>query len=536
MNKVDLPSPAEFGAPEKFDSWRKHQGETLQKAVDSDKRFVGLCLPTGSGKTLIYMMAAKLAGLRTCVLTSTKALQDQLLEDWAEGGLIDVRGQRNYPCKELVYGGRRFREGTQTWQQRCDSGPCHYGYSCDYHPSGCHYFDAVREAKRSKLVVTNYAFWMAIHKYGEGMEPFDLLILDEAHHAEKELCSFLHIDLKEADIESLLGEVAPDTDKQKEWVSWARVQWGKIATELIDLKEAQKIKFDGETAQEIRALKKLQAEILAITDMRGPWIIEKKGKTFTFDPVWPAPYAESCLFQGVKKVLLVSATIRKTTCDILGVPLKELDFIEKPSTFPLTRRPLWQVPCIRVNHRSEEHELIHWTRRIDDIIEGRLDRKGIIHTVSYARRKFLMAHTKYKSIMMTHVTENTPQVVQRFKEAKPPVILVSPSVTTGYDFPFEECRYQIIGKIPFQDNRSLVLQARCKVRKDYGNYLARQTLVQSYGRGMRAEEDLCEVLCVDDNLKWFIHRHKEFAPKWFLDAYQIWDSIVSIPPAPSLDL
>jgi Rad3-related DNA helicase len=536
MGRVDLPSPAEFGAPEKFNSWRKYQCESFQKAVDSEKRFVGLCLPTGSGKTLIYMMAAKLAGLRTCVLTSTKALQDQLLADWADSGLFDVRGQRNYPCKELVFGGRHFKKGTQTWQQGCDSGPCHSGYSCEYQPSGCHYFDAMRKAKASNLVVTNYSYWMAIHKYRDGLEPFDLLICDEAHNAEQELSSFLHIDLKAADIEGLLGTQAPASLDQEEWSKWARFQGMAINTQVENLKAQQSIVFSSETAHEIRELRKLYAELAGIGDMKGDWVIERKGKTVTFDPVWPAPYGESCLFIRTPKVILVSATIRKTTCEILGVPLDDLDFIERPSTFPVVRRPLVQVNAVRVNHQASEEDMIHWVRRIDDIIEGRQDRKGIIHTVSYARRKFLMKHTKFQHIMMTHVTENTPAVVKKFKEAKPPMILVSPSVTTGYDFPFEECRYQIIGKIPFPDNRSLVLQARCKVMKDYSNYLAMQTLVQSYGRGMRAEEDLCEVLCVDDNLKWFIFRHKEFAPKWFLDAYQAWDSLVSVPPAPSLDL
>ncbi len=65
--------------------------------------------------------------------------------------------------------------------------------------------------------------------------------------------------------------------------------------------------------------------------------------------------------------------------------------------------------------------------------------------------------------------------------------------------------------------------------EDYTAYLAMQSLVQAYGRGDRAEDDWCETLCVDDNLKWFIWKYREFAPRWFLDAYRKWDSLTSVP-------
>ena len=48
---MTLPAPVEFGAPDKFSSWRKDQDKAVLSSVDSEKRFIGLCLPTGSGKT-----------------------------------------------------------------------------------------------------------------------------------------------------------------------------------------------------------------------------------------------------------------------------------------------------------------------------------------------------------------------------------------------------------------------------------------------------------------------------------------------------
>ena len=102
---------------------------------------------------------------------------------------------------------------------------------------------------------------------------------------------------------------------------------------------------------------------------------------------------------------------------------------------------------------------------------------------------------------------------------KPPAILVSPSVVTGYDFPYDECRFQIVGKLGFPDTRDPIMKARIKKDPDYSSYLAMQSLVQSSGRGGRATDDWCETFIIDDNAKWFLWKFKHFAPDWFMRAY-----------------
>ncbi len=499
-------------------------------AVDSEKRFIGLCLPTGSGKTLIYMITALLTGARVCALTSTKALQDQLLEDFANSGLVDVRGQGNYPCKELIPGGRFWRSDVDQWRTNCDNGPCHSGYPCSLKVSGCHHFDAHKKALDSRLVSTNYSYWMAVHKYRDGLGKFDLLVLDEAHLAFNELATFLHVDLNKVEIEGLLGSRMLKTDDQKEWSGWAGSYIGVVDNAIEGLREQQKAAFSSEADQEMRALKRVLNKLKAIHSIKGKWVIERVGGKVTFDPVWPAPYAEDNLFLGSSKVMLVSATLRKKTCELLGVDLKDLEFLEQPSTFPVERRPLIHVPAIQVSFKSTDVELRHWVRRIDDLINDRLDRKGIIPTVSFDRRTFLKQHSLYKDIMLANVTSNTGSVIERFKRAAPPRVLVSPSISTGHNFPDDTCRYIIIVKIPFPDNRSKILQARSKEMEDYIPFLAMQSLVQTCGRGDRSKEDWCEILCVDDNILWFIWKYRDFAPKsGFLDAFRKWDSLTSVP-------
>jgi Rad3-related DNA helicase len=119
--------------------------------------------------------------------------------------------------------------------------------------------------------------------------------------------------------------------------------------------------------------------------------------------------------------------------------------------------------------------------------------------------------------MYQHTSRNIAQVVEQFKKAKPPAVLVSPSVTTGYDFPEKECEYIVVGKIPYPDSRGALIKARQKEDSNHTAQLAMEVLVQEAGRGTRSATDRCQVFVVDDTWKWWWPKHSELAPSWFRD-------------------
>jgi Rad3-related DNA helicase len=272
-----------------------------------------------------------------------------------------------------------------------------------------------------------------------------------------------------------------------------------------------------------------------ISRMQGRWVVERQGKSARIAPVWPAPYAENFLFLGIAKIVLVSATIQEKTLELLGVGRDDFDFFDYPSSFPVARRPVIQVPSgVRVKHSWEEIEQKQWVRRMDQIIDRRLDRKGIIHTVSYERRDVVLKYTRHRDIMVINFGRDTREVVEDFKNAEPPVVLVSPSMVSGWDLPMEECEYAIIAKVPFPDSRSGVIKARTAEDANYGPYLAMLTIVQASGRGMRSADDQCEILIVDDMFEWFWRKYQSFSPRWFRPAVK---RVATIPdPLPKLNL
>ena len=115
-------------------------------------------------------------------------------------------------------------------------------------------------------------------------------------------------------------------------------------------------------------------------------------------------------------------------------------------------------------------------------------------------------------------------------EDLPPKILLSPSVTTGYDFPYDDCRYQILGKLPYPDTRDPLTKARAKGDKEYTAYVTMQALMQSCGRSVRSADDFAENFIIDDNILWFMSSFGHFATQWFRQAFKSSRLIPEPPP------
>lgn len=518
MDTVKLPLPYRLGLPKRFSSWRLNQPESVLRIVDAEVRFPVLNAPVGAGKSLTIAAALQLLGGKSVYLTSTNTLLKQL-EEFYELGWVKVIGQGNYDCK---------LDPTV----KVDLGVCHAGEPCDLKYNGCYYFDAVRLATSmtTSVTFTNYAWWLAHNRYGEGFPPIDNLILDEAHAAPDELADFLSCDVTKEQVNTLLGRYEPPNE-MRYVIVWAH----RHATELLGAIESIKLRARSsmDARRRLRAMKNLHSKLARLAEAKPEdWVMERGPRGWRFDPVWPGPYRE-LLFRETKKVIFVSATIRPKTLELLDIKKEEYEFHETPSTFPVSRRPVIHFtgdPRVALTHRADDALLRLWVTRIDNLIRRRLDRKGIIHCVSYARRDYLVEHSRFRQHFITHESGQQIAAVEAFKTAKAPAIFLSPSATTGLDFPYQECEFQIIAKVPFPDQRSKILIARTKRDPEYGMYLTCLDIVQATGRGMRAPDDQCETFIVDDQWQWVKGKYKKFLPRWFLEACKRTEFVPNPPP------
>lgn len=542
---MSLPAPDLLGLPPQFTAWRDGQVDAVLRAIDAPERFTALVLPTGFGKSLVYTAIAHLTGKRTTILTGTKALQRQLRADFASlDGVAIVQGQRAYLCKALEPGGEhyvQFADGGPRRETYVDHGPCHLGVDCSLKASGCGYFDALRAAVPARITIANYAWWFAQHTTPVLPLPRpELLVLDEAHAAPDALADALGATISADLCASVLRErlPRPDTHDAAQWITWAKQRAARLATMLegaqprtrqaiVQVRRAQTLHY---------ALKRIAAipasQLLVSEDLDG----------LRFDVVWAATFSESWLFRGVPRVLLTSATLTRKTADLLGIMEKDLAVYESGEGFPLARRPVYLAPArkppfgqaLQIDHRLTPEQEAIWIAHIDAILDGRLDRNGIIHTISYRRRDLIIARSRHRERMITHGRHDTAAQIAKFKAAAPgTAILVSPAITTGYDFPFAECEFQIVCKIPFPDGRDPVTKARSIVDPRYPAHLAMQELVQAIGRGMRAPADQCESFIVDAHALWFCSKHADLAPRWFRRAIRrLEPGQVPAPPPP----
>jgi ATP-dependent DNA helicase DinG len=528
-----LPPPPAIGAPEHFSDWRAHQPPAILKATDTEKRFVAMVLPTGSGKSLTVVGASLLAGWRCAILTSTKLLQHQYTDDFSEIGMVDVRGMNAYPCVAFKDEHMQYAEPSR-WQS-CEEGPCHAGNGCSRKPtnhnpdaSGCHYYDAVARARDARLVVTNYKFWLSQHYFGKGLGNFDCLVLDEAHNAPQELADFLSTELTNKDIEGTLQAAWPnELHDVAAWGAWAKREGARVERQLETWKPRSKMEMN-----RFRLLKAVSRKLVILSTLNATdWVMTEDNGVWHFDPIWVKDHKET-LFVQTPRVILTSATFNAKTAEMLGLnPAEDMEWHEAESDFPVERRPVYYVPTVKVDFRttpSDERQLIV---KHDQIVRARQDRKGITHTVSYKRRNMLLEGSEFRDRMVIHDSRTAKSAVEQFKSAEPGALLVSPSMTTGYDFPDSQCEYQIILKIPFPDSRSPVVKARTAADKDYPAYIAMQELVQAVGRAMRSRDDQAEAFILDDNCAWFMSKYKHFAPKWFLQAYRRVNTLPTPPPA-----
>ncbi len=502
---MKVPSPQEVGLPEKFDKWRGGQDEAVDVIITSKKRVVALSAPTGFGKSPAYVAAALISKIPTCIITSSKGLQDQLMEDYASVGMVDLRGRRNYQCQ--MKPDYTCEEGHQT---RC---PFKGSVSC---PSS----QAHMRAAASRLVVTNYDKWTSCRRFGMGMEHYQQVIFDEGHDAPDALARAMQVVLHDREIESVLKLTWPKSSLQDDmdvWKVWAAGARAVAEREMI--KSAREIRM---TAEPKLSLMKHHSHMRLLCQRLGllstcksaNWIADVVGDGFQFDPIRPAIYSEAALLLKMPKIVIVSATLRPKTLYMIGVGSKDFDFIEFPSSFDPNRCPIYYIPTMRVDARAKDLRPL-WVK-LDQFMSRRRDRKGIVHTISYARRDDVLSTSRYsESMMVNERGEPTSETIEQFKAAPPGTTLVSPSVGTGYDFPMDTCEWQFMCKIPFPDGRAKVIKARQKDDPEYGPYLAMQYMVQAFGRGMRSKIDQCESIIADEHLDWFMPRYGHLAPKSF---------------------
>lgn len=490
-------SPAHLSFPTFIERFRSAQNEAIDYTITSDKRFVALGLPTGSGKSGVAWALAQLIGNgSTRILTPTLGLQEQYKSTFEDVGLSDMRGRSNYACWE----GGNCEDGLRL---RCKD------------KEGCPYLCDFKAWQASDTGSTSYAWWLAANSKGQGMATPELLIADECHEAPDWLSRSLDfvIGEKQARIHGYPLPASPLGEDVAEWSAHAGAMQAAAQTALTRARAGART---SKTAQDIKHAERF-LDVASSLSMIGEdnWVVTREdgtdyGRQWRFECVWPGQHRER-LFRGAQRVVLMSGTNRPKLWGLLGIKASEVDFKEWGRQFPRKNGPVVWIPTVRVTHKMSGEDRQRWLARIAEICVARGDRKGLIHTVSYVRAKEVAEYLRGQGIRNVILngaadlvdSQSARQAFEQHRRGAVDSKIVSPSFGTGWDFKRKLAEYQIIAKIPLPDTRSKIMQARIARDPTYPDYIAAQNLQQSVGRIIRDEDDRGETLIIDDSWSWF---------------------------------
>ena len=475
--------------------------------LNSTKRSTVICAPTGFGKSPCVVAAALLSKKPTCIVTSSRSLQDQYLSDFSSIGMVDIRGRNNYSCdmhpEDPAYS--------------CEQG---YAARCPYKGTvACSCSQAEMRAATSSLVVTNYAKWCSARRFGQGMAHFEQVIFDEGDSSYEALSQAMQVILNHKEIEDNLKLDFPDPSEAEDfanWKAWASFARG-IAEQAMIAAQARITGLSDPKPSWVKHfthMRNLTRRLSTLATANSKeWIVDEIEQGYQFDPIRPGRYAEAALLLRVPKIVFISATIRPKSMYMVGISKDQFDFKEFDSDFDPKRCPIYYVPAMRVDARNPDRTLL-WLK-LDQMLAKRRDRKGIVQTTSYDTQKEVQAVSRFSDSMILNPKGEVPtEIVDRFKAAGDGAILVSPSVGVGHDFAGDLCRFNAILKIPFEPP-SKILKAREADDKEYRSYRAMQKLVQQLGRDVRSRTDWSERFIFDEHYSWFGPRYAHLAPASF---------------------
>jgi Rad3-related DNA helicase len=495
-----------------FKNPRSDQLETISEindAIGMGYKYIVLESGTGTGKSA---MAATLASMHesSYILTVTKQLQEQYLEDF--NNMVLVKGRKNFACKQYQ-------------NQSCEEGKCILeGFSCNEAEKTCDYNFQKHQALNSKTVISNYHYMFLELNYVGDFTKRQLLICDEAHNLENTLMGQLKLVFSIDDLESYLkleiddGIIYElDNGDFDIWLQFINEIRDKYQIELNKLENVAKPHL----AEKISFIKREIAEcnrfIENIAYDPYSWVFEydSDNDIIEFKPLKIDNYAKNTLFRHGEVCIFMSATILdyKFFSKCLGIDESEIYAIRRKSPFDMSRNPIKCFDGFNLSHRTINENAPATIEAVKAILDKHKDEKGIIHTVSKQCKDYLIDNIG-SDRLIEHNTQNRIEQLEKFKSSRQPLVLISPSMNEGVDLPGDLCRFQIVYKLPYPDLRDKQIRFRANADEDWYNYKTALSLIQTYGRGMRFEDDYCNTYFIDSRIREFVKNDK-FMPEDF---------------------
>lgn len=519
--------------PDWVEGFRSLQVEAVtyvNEAFKAGKQCVVVDAPTGVGKTLIARTVQLMLGVPAMYVCSSLALQDQFVKDFPTAKII--KGRRNYRTELGAWDSERPYESVSceecTWTKKTRS--CRWCSS----KSRCPYEIAKEEACRSQLAVANISYALTEWNGPGWMSGRELVILDEADLLERALMEYVGLSISPRTMARYSWD-CPKVTVREDWEKWIEERVPEVK------KRVRAIEERGETGREVAKERrylvglgeKLESVRAGIEGGREEWVFTGRDGEVAWKPVRVDKCGEAWWGHG-KRFLLMSATVISPSHLLASTGFTgSWSSIALPSPFPVENRKVVVRSVANLSRASSDAD----RRRIVDAVAKILRESGsnervLVHTVSYALAREISKGLRERGeecrrpIYTQESAGDRGPLLRKFR-ATPGSVLLSPSLDRGVDLPGEDCRTQIIVKVPFPNLGDRQVSSRVYGGGSEGRawYLVEtiRGIVQMTGRAVRGEEDWARTYILDGQFRERVWgKGRELFPKWWREAL-VWE-------------
>lgn len=501
--------------------------------------------PTGSGKSVIAV-AAGLSALDwysgnkqhvpsgVCIATPQKMLQDQY-EDLFR--VTTLKGRSNYQCIGAAKKSRSGKILKLPTAKECvlplmtTMAARNSFYAATCHP--CPYQEKVKalsNADGKRPIVLNFSTLLYHQAYTANTTRIGVLVVDEAHGVEDALRDFFTLELKNDEFHTLGG------DYKLEDVAGVQA-YLTAAREELEEEDAESGEKDWDVLRAIAEIKRW--EYLLTFDNAG-WLLTERvvGKDgdptrVVVKPKYVAPLANVALPRGQYAVrIYLSATLSMHQfCRTMGLDPSKVGKVSIPSDFPVARRPILRDTVGSMSKSNKDATLPGVHKKLMELLDQYTQVRVLVHAVSGELAEdlykgFTRTH-RYRAIL--HTGGDKTAALAKFSELMPGnQVLISPSVSEGFDGKDGLCRVNIIPKVSFAYLGDPVVAALAAEDPVWYAETAARTIVQQYGRAMRHKDDYGITYILDEDFNRLYTHHRKLFPKWFQDAVAVGDKKLGI--------
>lgn len=519
---------------------RKGQKNLLKVMDDNWNKYqFYICeLPTGFGKSAIAKTVCSSFD-KAFIITSTKQLQDQYINDFRDRSIASIKGKMNYKCA--------LNTGLN-----CESGYCLIDKDqlkqCQKEQI-CPYYNARSRAMSSNIALTTYQYFLRSIECAGFWKPRDVIVFDECHLLENQIVQWASLQLsprqliKKYDLLSTnsnmqdicrisLPPEKPGYAENKEWISTLcrlifhrrneKFQQIQSSLELTsnnpDSLSGEELDLILSTHKDYYELDKFYKKLdIFIKDKnKDSWMVELYDDGLELTPINIDKIFHMYINRmGIKKIIFMSATIldlpafRKS----LGLPKEKTLLMRADSEFDPSKSPIIHMPICKMNYNEINNNLDKITEVVKDILSKHPNEKGIIHTGNSTISKYLQDNIKSDRLLVRYGDIVNDDIIKKHYKSKKPTVLVSSSLAEGVDLKGDLSRFQIIVKLPFLSLADKRISE--KVRRDGDWYTTQmfRTLIQQCGRSTRNKNDYSVTYILDASFKWWLFKNKQKG--WF---------------------